>query len=225
MLPLDDDNNNRRFTPILAAIIITNVVVFVIEYLDPNLNSFIGRYALIPALIEIFNPATWYTFITSMFLHAGIMHIFSNMWFLWIFGNNVEDDMGPLGFLFFYIAGGIFASLAQFIFMIGSPIPTLGASGAIAAVLGYYMVAFPENQVRVLAFSRYRSGIINTSAYNMLFIWGITQLFNGVGSLAYGGSNSGVAWFAHLGGFLFGVIFALLRKNIRKDKSIRKYET
>lgn len=165
------------------------------------------NYALVPALVDFGNPATWWPFIWSMFMHGGWLHIISNLWFLWIFGDNVEAFLGHIGFLLFYLLTGIAASLVQFFFMSGSEIPTLGASGAIAGVLGAYLVLYPRHKIDtlVISFGGFLQKLQIPASF-MLGYWFIIQLFSGVGSLGAAGQG-GVAWWAHIGGFASGYLF------------------
>ena len=148
----------------------------------------------------------WSTLITSMFLHGGWMHLGGNMLYLWIFGDNLEKVMGPARFLFFYLACGIAAGLAHILFSGASNVPTVGASGAISGVLGGYLVLFPRNQVRVLT----RGGVVALPAIAVLGFWIVIQLINGLGSLAVTTDNGGVAYMAHVGGFVAGVVLVKL---------------
>ncbi len=149
-----------------------------------------------PALFP--NKIVYLGLITSMFLHGGLMHLGGNMWFLWIFGNNIEDRLGPVFFAAFYILGGVFATLAHYLVQPSSTVPVVGASGAIAAVMGAYALWFPNAPVRTLIFYFLR----DISAKWFLGIWFVTQFFTG--------TNSGVAWMAHVGGFVFGAVVGLI---------------
>jgi membrane associated rhomboid family serine protease len=222
MIPLSDRKTNI-FPFITILLIIANVIVFIAEIttgngLDTISQAFVEKYALVPAEISLSNPESLYTFFTSMFLHGGPMHIISNMWYLWIFGDNVEEEMGSFVYLWFYLFGGLFASLLQYLFTINSTIPSLGASGAISALLGFYMIAFPYNKIKILYIPLFggflRKGYV--SASYMLLYWGLLQFVNSVGWLATGNSG-GVAWLAHLGGFAFGVIVAKIWRSENPD--------
>jgi membrane associated rhomboid family serine protease len=156
-----------------------------------------------------FGPAVALSFITSMFLHGGFMHIAGNMLYLWIFGNNVEDSMGRGRFLVFYLLTGSVASVAQVLANPNSPLPTIGASGAIAGVLGAYIVLFPNAQVQTLIFLGYFARMARLPALLVLGFWFVLQLFNGL--LAFGVAQmGGVAWFAHVGGFVAGLLLVRL---------------
>jgi membrane associated rhomboid family serine protease len=204
MLPLRDSQSSGRFPIVTFLLIAINVFVFYLEITAADPEAFISQYALIPSQLDFSNPGTWRPFLTSMFLHAGFVHIISNMWFLWIFGDNVEDRLG-LFYLPFYLLSGVVGSFAQLIFMRDSAIPMLGASGAIAGVLGAYLVLFPRNTVSTLVPVFGFATIVNLPASAMLFYWFFTQLFSSVASIAVmTGETGGVAYMAHLGGFLSG---------------------
>src|SRR3989338_8011759 len=184
--PLKDENPRSRFPFVNFLFIIANVVVFFMSL--SAFGYFINTYGFKPIEFSLL------TLFTSMFLHGGIAHIFGNMWFLYIFGDNVEDKFGHLKYVIFYILSGIAASLLHFILNIGSIIPAVGASGAISGVLGAYVVLFPKVKVHVIG--RFYGG--NVSAFFMLGIWFLFQLISGTFSLF--GAQSGIAFFAHIGG-------------------------
>lgn len=209
MFPIRDHNSSHKRPYITIAIIAINVLVFFYQLIVPNLENFIQTYALVPASIDFLNISTLVPFITSMFLHGGWFHLLSNMWFLWIFGDNVEATFGRIGFILMYLLSGLSGSFLQYIFSTGSAIPMLGASGAIAGVLGAYLVFFPRASIETLViyFGFYRR--INVSAKIMLFYWFATQLFSGVGTVVVGAlASGGVAWFAHIGGFVSGFVLS-----------------
>ncbi|MBX4212152.1 rhomboid family intramembrane serine protease [Candidatus Pacearchaeota archaeon] len=201
--PLRDDNPTRSFGFVNLIFIIINVIVFIITY--SSLDHFIQTYGFTPAYFSVL------TIFTSMFLHAGVAHIVGNMWFLYIFGDNVEDRLGHVTYLFFYLLAGVFATLAHYLLNIGSVIPSVGASGAISGVLGAYIVFFPNAGVYVTG----GGGVGRVSAFMMLGLWFLFQLFSGAAGLF--GAQSGIAFFAHIGGFVFGVIFALIYKRISPE--------
>lgn len=146
-----------------------------------------------------------------MFMHGGWMHLIGNMVFLWVFGDNIEAVLGHAGYLIFYLAGGLAASAAHIFFNINSSIPSLGASGAIAAVLGAYVVMFPRSRVRMLVLLGFRGFVTRVSALIFLGVWFITQFLSGVASLGPAtAETSGVAFWAHIGGFVFGLVGGLL---------------
>lgn len=212
MLPIKDSHPAHIFPLWTVAIIAINVLVFFQELTAPNLDAFIAQWALIPALVNFSDTNTLLPFITSQFLHGGIMHIVSNMLFLWIFGDNVEAHFGKILFPFVYIISGIVGGFAQYIIAPGSDIPMLGASGAVAGVLGAYMVLFGHHTVKTFIPFLRLFGLVEIPAIFMLGYWFVTQILAGVGSL--GATDSGgVAYLAHVGGFITGLIFAMITKN------------
>ncbi len=211
MFPLYDTIPSRRKPYVMYAIILTNIIVFFYELSLSNhgLIEFFYKYGLLPArytvpeVKEILGVSLM-PWISHMFIHGGWAHILGNMWFLWIFGDNVEDALGHLKFLFFYIAGGLFAAAVNFAFMPFSKVPMVGASGAISAVMGAYFVLFPHSRIVSLVFFLFFFTFIEIPAFIYLFFWFIMQLFNGLVSTAIPASN--VAWWAHAGGFIFGML-------------------
>ncbi len=202
MIPLRDNNPTTSTPYITRLLIVVNVLVFVYTLLLPysELQALFGSYALIPSKISA--GETLYSVFTAMFLHAGVGHIFGNMLFLSIFGNNVEDTLGHFKFLLFYFVCGLLGFLLQYFVDPYTSVPMLGASGAIAGVLGSYLVLYPQAQVEVLVpfffvFSRYM-----IPARLMLIYWIFFQFLHGLGSL--GMIGGGVAYFAHIGGFVTG---------------------
>jgi membrane associated rhomboid family serine protease len=214
MFPLKDDIPARRFPFVTISIIALNCAVFIIELMAgrrvENIFLIFGivpvRYT-IPEISELF---TWkeqaYPFITSMFLHGGWMHLISNMWTLWVFGDNVEDKLGSLRYLFFYLAGGIAAALMHIFTNVNSPIPTIGASGAVSAVMGAYFRFYPHAGVMTLIPPFFLGPFFRIPAILFLGWWFVLQFFNGTLSLVDNPQTAGgVAWWAHVGGFMFGV--------------------
>lgn len=211
MLPLRDHAPSLRFPIVTIGLIVLNVWVFFQELLSPNLERFIETWALIPARVDLGDLTTLLPFITSQFLHAGFAHILFNMWYLWIFGDNIEGHFGHTRFLLFYLLAGVVAGLVQFFFLAGSTIPMLGASGAVAGVLGAYWVLFPHHRVDTLVPGFGFWSRATLPAGTVLIFWFIGQLFSGVGSLTIGSAaTGGVAWWAHIGGFAFGWLVARL---------------
>jgi len=218
MIPIRDHNPSGRFPSINYLIIGINVLVFAFMFLMPEnlMENFVLDYALVPSLVT--QGQNLKTLLTSLFLHGGLGHIFGNMLFLNIFGDNLEDRLGQIKYLLFYLFCGLGASFLQIAINPGSQIPNLGASGAIAGIMGGYLVLFPKNRIDIL-FS-YGLFLRETSvpAYFMLFYWFLAQLFSGVGSLALPSDMGGVAFFAHVGGFLTGYLTINFFKN-RLSKS------
>ena len=210
MLPIGDDNSDRRTFPFVTyALIAINVLVFVLLELPQgdNLDAFLTRWGTIPSQIVAGNGLI--TLITSMFLHAGWLHIGSNMLFLWIFGDNVEDAFGHVIYLIFYLVCGVAASLAQVLVGPSSTVPGVGASGAIAGVLAGYIVLFGSRPVRVLM-----QGIMTTvPSYVMIGLWIVTQLLSGFGALG-DTQSGGVAYWAHIGGFVAGLALTFLLRGV-----------
>jgi membrane associated rhomboid family serine protease len=205
MFPIGDDNSrNRSFPFITYALIALNFYVFFLE--TQGGMEFIYRWAFVPARFVADPIGDIPTLFTSMFMHAGWAHILGNMIYLWIFGDNVEDRFGHLRFVAFYLVCGFAATTAQFLFTSGSEIPLLGASGAIAGVLGAYFLMFPRGQVYVLFLFR----IVVMPAALVLGFWIILQLFSTVGAISRMADAGGVAYMAHVGGFAAGLILAKL---------------
>lgn len=209
MLPIRDHEPSHRFPFVTVGLIALNVWVFFQELLAPSLERFIGEWALVPSRVDFGDLATLTPFVTSQFLHAGVAHIAFNMWYLWIFGDNVESHYGHLRFLVFYLIAGVLAGLVQFFFLAGSSIPMLGASGAVAGVLGSYWLLFPHHRVDTFVPTLGFWSRATLPAGVVLLFWFVGQLFSGLGSLTVGSAaTGGVAWWAHIGGFAFGWLVA-----------------
>jgi membrane associated rhomboid family serine protease len=196
----------RQSPPTMTLLIIAaNVFCFLFEISQPIWlrDRFIEHYALVPDRLHLT------AFITSMFLHGGWLHLIGNMWFLWVFGSHIEDAMGSAKFLVFYLISGIASALVQFITNPGSPIPTIGASGAIAGVMGAFLVLYPRVRVVTLIFIVFFITTTELPAAIMLIYWFAIQVLSGLGSLSSVSQAQGIAWFAHVGGFLAG--FLLIR--------------
>lgn len=204
MFPIRDHNPSGRTPYVTYALVAANVLIFLSYWgsLDTPYAAyaFYERYALIPA-----RPSPL-DFLTSMFLHGGIWHLLGNMLFLWIFGDNLEDEMGHGGFALFYILCGVSAGVVHVVLSFGSPVPTVGASGAIAGVMGGYMLLFPRARVDILLIFIVFFRIFTVPAWVMLAIWFGLQL---MGAAASDPTMGGVAYWAHAGGFLVGVLFTL----------------
>lgn len=213
MLPLRDFIPTRRFPVLTVSIIVVNIIAFGYELLADaggTLDQTFYTMGVVPfEVTHNFGPAVAISFLTSLFLHGGFMHIAGNMLYLWIFGNNVEDSMGRGRFLVFYLLTGVIASAAQVLASPSSPVPTIGASGAIAGVLGAYIVLFPNARVQTLIFLGYFARMAHLPALLVLGFWFVLQLFNGL--MAFGVAQAGgVAWFAHVGGFVAGLLLVRL---------------
>jgi len=219
MIPIRDYIPTRR-TPVITYLLIAiNVVVFLYEMLllaAGQLDPFIYDWGVVPArVMGSFGLGTALTFITSMFLHGSFQHVLGNMLYLWIFGNNVEDAMGRGRFVVFYFLTGILSGLAQVLASPGSDIPAIGASGAIAGVLGGYLLLYPQARVSTLIFLGIFARLAEVPAIIVLGFWFVLQLFNGVAAFGVA-EMGGVAWFAHIGGFVAGLI--LVKLFARRDR-------
>lgn len=211
MIPIKDTIRSRSFPLVTWAIIIANTLVFFFEMgLTPlQQERFVTAFALTPGRLNPLNPLTLLPVFTHMFMHAGWLHFLSNIWILFIFGDNVEDRMGSLRFLVFYLLGGITAGLIQAMVMANSMFPVLGASGAIAAVMGAYFFYYPRARVITLILVFIFPWFVEIPAVVYLGFWFISQFFSGLFSIHANTINAGgVAWWAHIGGFLFGLIMA-----------------
>jgi membrane associated rhomboid family serine protease len=209
MIPLADSHPAGKFPLWVTLIIIINVYVFFLEITAPDMQAFITQYALIPDRVNFPYIYTLIPYVTSQFLHGGFLHIISNMLFLWIFGDNVEAGFGNILFPIFYLASGVAGGLLQYIFMPDSTIPMLGASGAIAGVLGAYFAWFGHHKVKTLVPIFGFFTVINVPASVMLFYWIATQFISSAFSFTSSYQDvGGVAYMAHTGGFVFGYIVA-----------------
>lgn len=216
MFPLSDDARAKRFPIMMWLLIAANVFVFIQELMAPDIDMFVAHYALIPSHVHFSQYMTLIPFVTAIFLHGGFLHILSNMWFLFIFGDNVEGELNPFGFLLLFLVAGVAGNLLQYFIMPTSSIPLIGASGAIAGVLGCYYILFPYSKVRTLLFLFFFVTIIDISAPIMLGYWFILQLISGAGSLSPSSMDQGgIAFFAHIAGFILGILVGRLIKNSR----------
>jgi membrane associated rhomboid family serine protease len=218
MFPIGDDNTQERTFPVVTYVLIAlNVLFFLVELSGGD--QFIKQWAFIPARFSAAPASAAITILTSMFMHGGWMHLFGNMLFLWIFGDNVEDRFGHVQFLFFYLLVGLAATLAQFALAPHSTLPNVGASGAIAGVLGAYILMFPQSRVNVL-FGRQ---IVAMPAIIVLGMWIALQLFSGMGSIAHTNETAdagGVAYMAHIGGFFAGFLLTFLFRGAMRPPSM-----
>lgn len=213
MLPIGDDDSARKTVPIVTyALIAINVLVFVIELMGGD--TFIGKWAFVPSRFLANPSGDFLTLFTSMFMHAGWVHLGGNMLYLWIFGDNVEDRFGHGKFIIFYLLCGLAATFAQLAFNAGSSIPNLGASGAIAGVLGAYIILFPGGKIRVLQ----GQGVMQVSALIVIGLWIVLQFFSGIGSIVSATDTGGVAFMAHIGGFLAGILLTFLFRGSRTTR-------
>jgi len=220
MIPLKDMTPRRSFPVMTLLLIAINIVVFAHQIMLPGPagDQFIKTYGLVPAKISLALAGRHYTleqallpFFTCMFLHGGFLHILGNMWFLWIFGANVEDRMGPLPYLAFYLICGLGSGVSEVAFSWGSHIPSIGASGAISGVLGAYIVLFPKSRILTLVPLLIVFFLWKIPAVIFIGLWFLMQFLSGVISLgARSAAEGGVAWWAHVGGFLLGMLLVKL---------------
>ncbi|HKV05982.1 MAG TPA: rhomboid family intramembrane serine protease [Candidatus Acidoferrales bacterium] len=227
MIPLKDMTPRRSVPVITLLLIAVNIFVFVHQFtLSPAAGeAFVKTYGLVPSKIQMALAGRHYTLeqallplITCMFLHGGILHILGNMWFLWIFGANVEDRMGPLLYLPFYFVCGLGASLSQLLFSWGSHVPSLGASGAISGVLGAYVIFFPRSRILTLVPLFIIFFLWRIPAVLFIGLWFVAQFLSGLSALG-AGTSVGVAWWAHVGGFLVGLLLAATSRMFRGSAS------
>jgi len=219
MIPLRDENPSLRAPMVTRTIIVLNVIAFIYELmLGPHLRDLFFAWGLVPARItaalagETNLVTAAFTAFTSTFLHAGWLHLIGNMWYLWIFGDNVEDRLGHGRFLLFYVAAGLASGVLHVFFNGDSRIPTVGASGAIAGVLGAYLTLFPRARVITLVPFIVFFQVMALPAVVVLGLWFVFQFFSGALALAYTSSSQtgGTAWWGHIGGFVFGLVFGRL---------------
>jgi membrane associated rhomboid family serine protease len=212
MIPLGDASRRPFNFPIMTALLISaNALVFILELLGGD--AFINRWSMVPA--NIMAGQGYVTILTAMFMHAGWLHILGNMLFFWVFGPEIEDVMGPLRYLIFYLLGGLVATAAQILVDPTSTVPNLGASGAIAGVMGAFLITYPRDRIRTILFLGWFVQVAFIPAILLVGFWFLTQLFSEVGALAQVQSG-GVAYMAHIGGFIFGALTARLFESHRR---------
>ena len=224
MIPIRDQIPTRHVPVVNYLLIAANILVFVLMWLaGPYQESLVYQFAMIPAnLTTGLNLADIADIFTGMFMHAGILHLGGNMLYLWIFGDNVEDSMGSVKYLAFYLVGGVVASLTHILTNPGSQIPTVGASGAIAAVLGAYLVLYPQSRVLTIIPLGFFLRMTLVPASIVLGLWFVLQLFSGFLSLG-GPDVGGVAFWAHIGGFVAGVVMAKLLAPRRRPEYVARW--
>ena len=236
--PIKDENPTKRFAYITLLLIIFNCLIAIVYLLMGREFRLLMWYKFGAVPHEITGGfdvepkiswwpktvAPYYTLITSQFLHGSFFHLLSNMVFLWIFGNNIEDTVGHARFILFYLLGGIAAAMLHVVVSPGSTVPMIGASGAVSAILGAYILKFPRARVRTLMFIFIFVTIINVPAVAFIGIWIFIQFLNILPIFnRYGGLQSNVAWFAHIGGFIFGLAFIKIFEKREKKKRYRVY--
>jgi|SRR6185295_16822039 len=213
MFPIGDDNSGERTVPVVTyALIALNVLFFFVELSGGD--PFVKQWAFVPRRFLANPAADLPTLFTSMFMHGGWLHLGGNMLYLWIFGDNVEDRLGHATFTIFYLLCGLAATFAQLMVGPGSNVPNLGASGAIAGVLGSYIIMFPQGRVRVLQ----NQQVVQMPALLVIGFWIVLQLFSGIGSISNAANAGGVAYMAHVGGFAAGCVLTLVlggRRQVR----------
>ena len=217
MFPLRDENPATRITWMTWTLVAVNLAVFGYQFWLSLLGgsafeTFVVANSFVPArfFASPFSPREWLTVLSAMFMHGGWVHVGGNMLYLWIFGNNIEDRLGPWRFVAFYLACGLAATLAQAAVSAGSSVPNLGASGAVAGVLGAYLLLFPRARVTTLIFLFFVIETAALPAWGVIIVWFLIQLAQGIGSLGQTMANvGGVAYFAHVGGFVAGLVLVL----------------
>ena len=211
-IPLRDITRSPAHRPVVTVLIIAvNTLVFLLEL--GGGDAFVQHWSVIPA--DIVAGRHWITILTAMFMHGGWMHIIGNMVFFWAFGPEIEDAMGPFRYLAFYLLSGLVASIAQIVIDPSSTVPNLGASGAIAGVMGAFLITYPRDEIRTLLIIGWFIKLTVLPAALLIGLWFLIQLFSGIGSIA-SVQSGGVAYMAHIGGILFGVVTARLFENPRR---------
>jgi membrane associated rhomboid family serine protease len=228
MFPLKDLTPRRSFPFVTLLLILLNVAVFAYQLsLPPKASeALINTYGLVPHKIQLAFEGRRYTpeqallpLVTCMFLHGGFLHIIGNMWFLWIFGGNVEDRFGALPYLSFYMIAGIGSGIAEAMFSWGSRVPSIGASGAISGVLGAYIILYPASRILTLVPIIIIPWLVRLPAFIFIGLWFVLQFLSGLNALdpRFAASAGGVAWWAHVGGFILGALIAIpVRVNGRR---------
>ncbi|MGE5542943.1 MAG: rhomboid family intramembrane serine protease [Bacillota bacterium] len=222
MIPLRDSVRSRRFPVVNVLIIVANVLIFVYEMTLPGrqVDVLFRTYGLVPAKFAMTGVASFLPLITSQFLHGGPLHVGGNMLYLWVFGDNIEDRMGHLRYLVFYLLLGCISGLAHVMFNVSSRTPTVGASGAVAGILGAYFMSFPRSRILALIPLVIFWSVTEVPAVVFLFLWFVLQLLSGVASVGSSEVGAGVAWWAHIGGFVAG---AALIRVFRTRRTWRPY--
>lgn len=214
IFPIGDENIKGPSRPWLTYVLIaSNVVIYFSMVILPEieLRRVYDIYATTPTEIKVGEDI--YSLLTNMFLHGSLLHLLGNMLFMWIFADNIEILLGKIGFIFFYLAGGVIASLAHVFTNLDSSIPSLGASGALAAVMGAYLIFFPNSKIKVLVIYLFRN--VHISAIWFLGAWFAMQLFSSFSEIGKDPNTAGTAWWAHIGGFVFGVAVAWVLKRFK----------
>jgi membrane associated rhomboid family serine protease len=217
MIPLRSSERTYSTPVVTLLLIAVNIAIFLFELTMPGrgLNRFMAQYGIVPDRLH------YTSLVTYMFVHGGFLHVAGNMWFLWIFGKGVEDLLGSSRYLMFYLGCGVLAGLAQILLNPSSPVPIVGASGAIAGVMGAYLVKFPRARIRTLLIIVIFITTVDLPASFLLLFWFLMQFFSGFGSIGYShvSASGGVAWFAHVGGFLAGIALIMFLPAQRRGYS------
>jgi hypothetical protein len=230
MIPIRDRNPSGTFPYVTIGIIIVNILIFLYELsLGSGLGEFIMKFGVVPLKVSYYSQVpdltfinTFFPFISSMFLHGGFVHLIGNMWFLWIFGDNIEDKLGHFKFIAFYFLCGIIASSVHVFFNSQSNVPCVGGSGAIAGVLGAYMITFPHARVVTIVPLFVFIQVMELPAMVVLGFWFVIQFFNGAATITASTSGAGVAWWAHIGGFAAGVIILYIMRIFFAKNPVRR---
>ncbi len=226
MIPIRDQIPTKRVPLVTYALIAVNVLVFLLEWLaGSGQEALVYEFALIPAEVTAgLDVGDVSDIFTSMFMHAGLAHLLGNMLYLWIFGDNVEDSMGGLKYLSFYLIGGVVASVTHILTNPNSQIPTVGASGAIAAVLGAYLILYPQSRVLTIIPFGFFIRMTMVPAIVLLGFWFVLQFFSGLLSVGATEDVGGVAFWAHVGGFVAGMVLARLFAGRRREEYAVRWE-
>ncbi len=227
MIPLKDNIDHKEFPYVNIMLIVINIVVFAYEIgLGPDFVNFLNQYGVVPSKYFATTQISFtriFPLFSSMFMHAGLLHLAGNMLFLFIFGDNVEDSMGHFRYFFFFILVGLLSNLAHIYTNPASTIPSLGASGAVSGIMGAYILLFPRAQVATLIFLIFFFFVVEIPAWGFLGLWFLLQMINGASSIGASSSSSGVAWFAHIGGFAAGVALVLFFSKRRKEDRLKYF--
>lgn len=220
MFPISDSIRSNKFPFITLLIIAANIYVFFLQITAASPDSLILQYALTPSKVDFLNLETLPPFITALFLHGGLFHILSNMWFLWVFGDNVEAHIGKIKYIFLFLLSGLAGNALQYVIFSSSSIPMLGASGAVSGILGSYLVLFPGSKIKTFLVFFFFVSITEIPAVIYIFYWFAIQLFSGIASLPLTFQTGGIAFWAHVGGFIAGLVLARGWKNRGKTDII-----
>lgn len=223
MIPLRDENPTQNLPVVTVLLILMNCLLFGYEMSlmfnsTVELNQFIQQWGFVPESLSLGESSAYISVFSSMFLHGGYLHLGSNMLFLWVFGDNIEDEMGSARFLVFYLISGLAGTLGQYVVAPDSTVPLIGASGAIAGVLGAYLLLYPTARVLTAVIFIIFIRLIYLPAWILLGFWIVLQLLQGTASLGMSDPIGNVAWFAHLGGFLAGVVMVLFMRKSRRNQ-------